>query len=61
MSFTTNILVRTLFRLSIPAIVVSPRGHAPLDAGAYRRLLIDAVGRAHREHERRQRRAGGEA
>jgi len=42
-------------------IVVSARAHSPLDADAYRRLLTDAIGRAHRERQRRARRAEGEA
>ncbi len=41
-------------------IVVSVRPHAPLPLRAYRSLLVDLVGRCHREHTRRRRRRGEE-
>ncbi|HHN78161.1 MAG TPA: ribonuclease P protein component [Phycisphaerales bacterium] len=51
-------------RLATPAegqaydIIVSVRPHAPLPLRAYRTLLVDLVGRCHREHARRLRRRG---
>lgn len=41
-------------------IIVSARAHALLPLSAYRRTLADLVGRCHREHERRARRADTE-
>lgn len=39
-------------------IVVSVRPHAPLPLSAYRSLLVDLVGRCHREYSKRARRRG---
>ena len=39
-------------------IIVSVRPHAPLPLSAYRTLLVDLVGRCHRESMRRARRRG---